>query len=325
VAGFGGARGACGALRSDAAARGLGKSLHDISSVAEARGWYALPSTVKLNTQITHWAGGLFELSSSELGAATAFIEGYEQLIVTRPHPGLGPLSEDDRLLLLQDISVFVWLDDSFASATHRRPVPWSSLFPGEPGSSREAKVFDRLHAAVVDRGGPPKAIDLWLRTGIAFLELQERDWAQRSRGEQRQWTFLDYVAEAEVDSTIQHMLATLSLIHGLDMHERMEELVFRSYLRNIGVLARLLNDLSSVERERTEEAPRNVVLFLEGQVDGAGARSIIETRVRAHRDHLARDRASLGPHDVLAHAGAVMLEAVERVYTLPGVRYEPS
>lgn len=280
---------------------------------------------MNLRTRITDWASGLFELSSSELGAAMAFIEGYEQLIVSRPHPGLGPLSDDDRLLLLQDIAVFVWLDDSFAATKHRSPVPWSSLTPGAPGSSREAKVFDRLHAAVVDRGGSPKAIDLWLRTGIAFLELQERDWAQRQRGGQRQWTFLDYVAEAEIDSTIQHMLATLSLLHGLDMHDRMEELVFRSYLRNIGVLARLLNDLSSVKRERTEGAPRNVVLFLEEQVDGDGARSIIETRVRAHREHLARDRKGLGDRDGLAHAGGLMLEAVERVYTLPGVRYETS
>lgn len=288
-------------------------------------GWYTRRSAVDLRTQITAWAKGLFDLSSSELEAAMAFIEGYEQLIVTRPHPGLGPLSSAERLLLLQDIAVFVWLDDSFAATTHRRPVSWPSLVPGAPGSSREAKVFDHLHAAVVGRGGPPKAIDLWLRTGVAFLELQERDWAQRARGEQRQWTFLDYVAEAEVDSTIQHMLATLSLLHGLDMHERMEELVFRSYLRNIGVLARLLNDLSSVARERSEGAPRNVVLFLEGQVDGEGARSIIETRVRAHREHLARDRASLGQHDVLAHAAAMMLESIERVYTLPGVRYEPS
>lgn len=254
-----------------------------------------------------------------------AFIEGYEQLLAARPHPGLGSLSEGDRLLLLQDVTVFVWLDDTFAATTHRRPVSWSSLVPGAPGTGREAKVFDHLYAAVIGRGGPPEAIELWLRTGIAFLELQERDWAQRQRGERRQWTFLDYVAEAEVDSTIQHMLATLSLLHGLDMHERMEELVFRSYLRNIGVLARLLNDLSSVARERTEGAPRNVVLFLEGQVDGDGARSIIEARVRAHRDHMARDRASLGRDDVLAHAGALMLEAVERVYTLPGVRYETS
>ena len=267
----------------------------------------------------------MLELSSSQLGAAMAFVEGYEQLLAARPGPGLGSLSDDDRLLLLQDIAVFVWLDDCFAGTTARLPVPWSSLVPGAPGSSRETKVFDRLHAAVLARGGSPEAIELWLRTGVAFLELRERDWAQRRRGEQRQWTFLDYVAEAEVDSTIQHMLATLSLLHGLDMHARMEELVFRSYLRNIGVLARLLNDLSSVARERAEGAPRNVVLLLEGQVDGDGARAIIETRVRAHREHLARDRASLGHHDVLAHAGALMLEAVERVYTLPGVRYEPS
>jgi len=255
-----------------------------------------------------------------------AFIEGYEQLMVARPHAGLKSLSDDDRLLLLQDIAVFVWLDDCFAAAAaHRRPVPWSSLVPGAPGTSREAKVFDRLHAAVLDRGASPEAIELWLRTGIAFLELRERDWAQRQRGEQRQWTFLDYLDEAEVDSTIQHMLATLSLLHGLDMHARMEELVFRSYLRNIGVLARLLNDLSSVERERSEVSPRNVMLFLEGQVDGTGARSIIEARVRAHREHLARDRKSLGERDVLAHAGGLMLEAVERVYGLPGGRYEMS
>lgn len=280
---------------------------------------------MSLRTRITDWTKGLCELSSSELGAALAFIDGYEQLLAARPLPGLGPLSDDDRLLLLQDVAVFVWLDDTFAASTHRRPVPWSSLVHGAPGSSREAKVFDHLHAAVLARGGPPQALELWLRTGIAFLELRERDWAQRQRGEQREWTFLDYVAEAEIDSTIQHMLATLSLLHGLDMHARMEELGFRSYLRNIGVLARLLNDLASVARERSEGAPRNVVLLLEGQVDGSGARAIIETRVRAHRDHMARDRSSLGAHDLLAHAGALMLEAVERVYTLPGVRYEPS
>lgn len=274
---------------------------------------------------MSDWTRGLFELSSSELGAALAFIEGYEQLLAARPFPGLGSLSDDDRLLLLQDIAVFVWLDDTFATTTHRLSVSWSSLVPGAPGSSREAKVFDHLRAAVSARGGPPAAIELWLRTGVAFLELQERDWARRKRGEQRQWTFLDYVAEAEIDSTTQHMLATLSLLHGLDMHERMEELVFRSYLRNIGVLVRLLNDRSSVERERSEDAPRNVVLFLEGQVDGDGARAIIETRVRAHREHMARDHASLGQRDGLAHAGALMLEAIERVYALPGGRYEAS
>lgn len=279
---------------------------------------------MSLRTHISEWSEGLFELTDSELGAATAFIEGYEQLVASGAHPGLRPLSgEDDRRLLLTDIAVFVWLDDTFASSEHRRPVAWSSLTLGAPDPSREAKVFDRLHASVRRRGGDPAAIELWLSTGIAFLELRERDWAQRQRGHEQQWTFLDYLLEAEVNSTIQHMLATLSLLHGLDMHERMEDPEFRSYLRNIGVLARLLNDLSSVERERKEGEANNVVLFLEGQVDGGGARSIIETRVRAHREHLARDRASLGEADVLASAGAMMLEAIERVYRLPGVRYE--
>ena len=66
------------------------------------------------------------------------------------------------------------------------------------------------------------------------------------------------------------------------------------------------------------------MVLFLEGQVDGEGPRSIIEARVKAHREHLARDRTSLGEADVLADCGMLMLEAIERVYKLPGIRYEP-
>ncbi|MCA9651428.1 MAG: hypothetical protein H6712_19995 [Myxococcales bacterium] len=279
---------------------------------------------MSLQTQLTTWAGGLFELSRSELGAATAFIQGYDQLVSHWARPGLSPLTDEDRLLLLKDIAVFVWLDDAFTSSEHRSPVAWSHLGPGAPGPSREAQVFDRLHSSVRDRGGSPKALGLWLSTGVAFLELQERDWAERQRGESRQWTFLDYLLEAEINSTIQHMLATLSLLHGLDMHGRMEDPVFRSFLRNIGVLARLLNDLSSVERERQETAPRNVVLFLEGQVDGEGPRSIIEARVKAHREHLARDRTSLGEADVLADCGMLMLEAIERVYKLPGIRYEP-
>lgn len=270
------------------------------------------------------WIGGSFELSNSEVGAAMAFVEGYEQLVAQRGLVGLSPPNEHDRLTLLTDIVVFVWLDDTFASVSERRPVEWSRLVLGAPGPSREAQAFDRLWSIIQTRGGDPGAIELWRDTGIAFLELQERDWAQRKQGTTRQWTFLDYLEEAEINSTIQHMLATLSLLHGLDMHERMEEPVFRSFLRNLGVLARLLNDLSSVERERQEDSPRNAVIFLEGQVDGAGARSILETRVRAHRDHLARDRATLGEGDVLATAGELMLEAIERVYELPGVRYEP-
>lgn len=252
-----------------------------------------------------------------------AFIEGYEQLLKARAHPSLPMLSEEDRLLLLTDIAVFVWVDDVFDRAQERTPVPWRNLIPGAPVPNREAVVFDRLHTAMRDRGGNPEALELWLSTGVAFLELQERDWAARRAGEKRLWTFLDYMLEAEVNSTIQHMLSTLSLLHGLDMHERMEEVEFRSYLRNIGVLARLLNDLASVERERKEAAPRNVVLFLEGQLDGAGARSLIETRVKTHREHLARDRRQLNENDPLADAGAVMLSAIERIYGLPGVRYE--
>lgn len=280
---------------------------------------------VSLRSQLTTWSGGLFEVSTSELGAALAFVEGYEHLVATRAYPGLTPLTDDEqRLALLADIVVFVWLDDTFTSSGQRRPVDWANLGKGAPVRGREAQVFEHLYETVRDCGGDPAALELWRSTAVTFLELQERDWLQRQRGETQQWTFLDYLEEAEINSTIQHMLATLSLLHGLDMHHRMEEALFRSYLHNIGVLARLLNDLSSVERERKEIAPRNAVIFLEGQVAGDGARSILETRVRAHREHLSRDRAALGQTDVLANAAALMLEAIERVYSLPGVRYEP-
>lgn len=279
---------------------------------------------VELRTQLTAWGAGLFELSSSQLGASVAFIEGYEALLGAHTSSGVVPLSPSDRLLLLIDIAVFVWLDDTFDRAEARNPVAWGSLIPGAPVPNREAVVFDRLHTAMRERGGDPQALELWRSTGVAFLELQERDWEMRRAGRKRSWTFLDYMLEAEVNSSIQHMLSTLSLLHGLDMHARMDEVEFRSYLRNIGVLARLLNDLSSVERERKEAAPRNVVLFLEGQLEGDRARALIETRVRTHREHLAHDRKALGPDDALADAGSLMLAAIQRIYGLPGVRYEP-
>lgn len=279
---------------------------------------------VNLREQLTNWGGDLFEFSNSELAASMAFIDGYGELVSAQDTRTVTPLVESDRLLLLTDIAVFVWLDDTFEHAGERTPVPWAQLAPGTSHTNREARVFDRLHVAMRDRGGDREALELWRRTGVAFLELQERDWATRRGHKRREWTFLDYLLEAEVNSSTQHMLATLSLLHGLDMHARMEEPVFRSYLRNIGVLARLLNDLSSVERERHEAAPRNVLLFLEDQVDGDGARSIIQTRVREHREHLARDRALLGSEDPLADAGLLMLAAIERIYALPGVRYEP-
>lgn len=279
---------------------------------------------MSLKEQLLSWGGDLFELSNSELRAALAFVEGYEQQFDERRYPGLRPLSEHERFLLLTDIAVFVWIDDMFEHAGERSPVPWAQLAVGTSNTNREAKVYDRLHAQMRSYGRDRQAVELWRSTGVAFLELQERDWAARRAGREREWTFLDYLLEAEVNSSIQHMYATLSMLHGLDMHTRMEAPVFRSYLRNIGVLARLLNDLCSVERERSEAAPRNVVLFLEGQVDGSGARSIIETRVREHRAHLERDRGLLGEHDPLADVGGMMLASVERIYDLPGVRYEP-
>ena len=63
-------------------------------------------------------------------------------------------------------LAALKWLDDCFAGTTARLPVPWSSLVPGAPGSSRETKVFDRLHAAVLARGGSPEAIELWKAAG---------------------------------------------------------------------------------------------------------------------------------------------------------------
>lgn len=240
---------------------------------------------------------------------------------------GLGEISEADAGLLAVDIAAYAWLDDCFDALPDRDPIRWEQVVLDEPnevpGTTVEVVGFHRLRRLFDARPSDPGAVRLWLDTGVEFLALQERDWqAARSLRSSPAWTYAEYLVEAEVNSSIKHLMSTLSLLYDLDMHLRMDDANFRDYMRCVGVVSRLLNDLASIHKERFEEAPRNVLLMLEKYMPPSAAMEFVQRDVAGYERLLERSLRCVDADDPLVRIGRLMLASIKKIYSGSRGRY---
>lgn len=250
-------------------------------------------------------------LTSSQRSAAEAFVERLAGSLARAPLPAAVSLADGSwASALLADVVVFAWIDDRYDADGRCAPGPLELR-----------RVLAQLEQELEPDARSPAALALWRRTADEFVGLMD---ARANAGPDRRWTLLEYAQEAVVDSSIHHLLATLSLVFELDLHARLDEPELAAFVGELGLRARLLNDLHSCERERGDAAPRNLVLELEARAGPDGARGIVADMAADTHHGLLRLRERLGPTDPLAELGWRTLEVIESIYADVSARYAP-
>lgn len=262
------------------------------------------------------------ELSRAQLGASQAFVTGLDADLRARPFDGLAPLDAAQSQRLLLDIAAFVVFDDYYdGEPSAIETIDWAGL-AAAPEVAATAPEVARLWRGLVEAfedASEPRALEPWLETGVEFLELQaRRSLAARTGGER--WTELSYLLEAEVDSSVRHLIATGALLFGLDGARLARtgegaDPRLGAYVRSLGVRARLLNDLASYERERGELNQRNLVLRFAEAAGLDAARALVDAMARRCAEGLEPLRRELGAEDPLAELAERTLAVIETIY----------
>jgi len=159
----------------------------------------------------------------------------------------------------------------------------------------------------------------LWLETAVEMFRSWHED-ESLSRGE-RQWSYAEYLHNGERSIAVLHFMATVSLVFGLDLHERMHDEAFRRMLRHLSLAGRLVNDLAGVEADRAAGERANAVLLLEGVLSPEQARAFVAAERDGYKRLLARDLEGLGAEDVFAALARMTLSTMEKYYERAGGR----
>jgi hypothetical protein len=124
----------------------------------------------------------------------------------------------------------------------------------------------------------------------------------------------------------VPNLIATVSLLYGLDMARRREaEREVAALERSLSLVARLENDLLGVEKERKEQGVANAVLLMERYAPPAQAREFIEREKRAYERRLEEVLQVLGPRDPLVRLARAMLASHRRYYQARPERVDPA
>lgn len=270
----------------------------------------------ELQARLHEWDSSIESLGRHHIRDAIAFSRGLEQsLAAAELSDRTRALLQDAEVqfLLTLDVAVFVWIDDRFDTQDHRQPLNWEGFSHTSVAAydSIEHAAYQRLCKDFERHAHSSDAFRLWLSTGKSFLSMQEREWLETRSHHDYVWTYSRDIDNAEVNSSIAHLMATLSLLLELDMHDRMLDYEWRTALRRLGVTARLMNDLASVNRERAENNPRNAVLQLEAYMSPHHAVEFVQKEAAYCESRLVATRAD----DELSTVASAVLNSIKSIY----------
>jgi hypothetical protein len=237
---------------------------------------------------------------------------------------GVGARGDRSLFLLAVDMACLIWLDDCFDARPSGadKLVDWEALARSADArpTTPEAYGFFKLRSCFAEEARDPAAYELWLRTAVdVFLASHEDELL--SRGE-RSWSYTEFLHNGENSIAVSHVVATISLVYGFDMPERMKDARFLRVLRDLSLAMRLQNDLASVEKERVEGNRSNAVLFIEKFMPREQAWSFVAEQREGYERLLFQELAAFGEGDPFHRVAEIMLASTERFYVVPRDRY---
>jgi hypothetical protein len=239
-------------------------------------------------------------------------------------HPGIGAPHPDTFHDLALDIAWNFWLDDCFDSNPEQSSDRLLVLSDFE--SEEEDAPLEVWSAMKVREGmrslGPGREADvaLWMDSVVEMTKAFQRN--KRASRDGQEWTFAAYLDNGEQSSTIPHVLATVSMLYGLDLPRRLGDPSFTRIVRHLSLEIRLENDLISVDKEIEEGDQSNVTLIMSRFMPLATVTEFIEQQRRTYEDMVLDDLDTLMPDDPFGRVMRLLIEAAHWFYTVEPDRY---
>lgn len=230
---------------------------------------------------------------------------------------GIGTRDDNSLALLALHMAWLFWLDERFDQRPDRDGggVDHQALLLAfkEPPRSPEGEALCAVRERLFSLPRSAAAHRLWEDTArAAFHACHENDLL--TRGE-RSWSYAEYLHNSEHSGSLSHVVATMSLVHDLDMPARLLCPDFRSMIHHLSVTVRLQNDLASVDKERASGERANAILLLEGFMSAAQARAFVVAELKGTTRLLDRDLDALGMQDPFARLARILVEATAQFY----------
>lgn len=280
----------------------------------------------RLLRELMEWGGTLpgftEKYARDGLRSARLFAGDGTQVLHIAPEK-MGALGSGRSLFLLAMDSAWIsWLDARFDARADARVegdklTDLDALIRATTEAPRtpEAESFFRIRSRFAEEcgGRDAAAHRLWLETAVDMFHSWHED-ESLSRGE-RQWSYAEYLQNGERSIAVVHFMATVSLVFGLDLHERMQGEAFRRMLRHLSLAGRLVNDLAGVESDRAAGERANAVLLLEPLLPPEQARAFVAAERDGYKRLLVRDLDRLGAQDIFAQLARMTLSTIEKYY----------
>jgi hypothetical protein len=290
---------------------------------------FAMPFAERdLLAEIMAWGSKLpgFAQSHARQGirVARCIVEGIEDRD-GNAHPGIGAPSPHTLHDLALDIAWNFWLDDCFDSHPEQSSNRMLCLDDFESSDTDDAPL--EVWSAAEVRAGMRSVVDaseaglaLWMDSVVEMTKAFQRN--KRASREGEEWTFAEYLDNGERSSTVPHVLATIALLYGLDMPQRMTDPAFTRLIRHLSLEIRLENDLMSAEKELEEGDSANVTQIMNRFMPLSIVTDFIEEQRQSYERMVLDDLDALMPDDVFGRAMRLLLEAAHWFYTVEQDRY---
>lgn len=237
---------------------------------------------------------------------------------------GIGGANPDILHDLALDIAWNFWLDDCFDSNPEQSSNRMLCLDDFE---STDTDAPLEVWSAAEVRAGmrslkncPEPDIALWMDSVVEMTKAFQRN--KRASRDGEDWTFAEYLDNGERSSTVPHVLATISLLYGLNLPQRLTDPAFTRLIRHLSLEIRLENDLMSVDKEIEEGDSANVTLIMNRFMPLSIVTEFIEEQRSSYEKLVRDDLEALMPDDLFGRAMRLLLEAAHWFYTVEQDRY---
>lgn len=240
--------------------------------------------------------------------------------------PGVGAPDRQVFFLFALDLAWSFWLDDCFDAhiASEGALVDVDALIKagegeGEP-TTPEAHGYFLLRKELMKRSPSASGLRLWLDRGAQLFRAWRAEELLSSK--ELPMSYSEYIENGVGSSVVPQILATVSVIYGLDMPSRVGDPHFERLVRNLSIISRLQNDYYSAEKERREGCRANAALLMEAFMTPEQASAFVADERRGYERMLDEDIAAIGADDMFCRLAKVMIASQERLYTTPRERY---
>lgn len=270
--------------------------------------------------RVAEWGKGLEGFTDEHARHGLSFA----QLVLEEARAGVGPYTDEQLFLLAIDVACCgLWLDDRFDKRVHETMPVNRDWVMGEDMTTRstvEAQGFLLLRSRFETAAKAAKDYQLWFETARdTFRAYQANGLASRGA---LSWCYSEYLTVGEHSVVVLHLMAGVSLTHGLRMAERLSDPHVRQFVRHLCRAMRLQNDLASCERERIDGVRSNAVLMLERFASPQDAMAFVSAELEGYRRLMAIDVESLGAQDPLVCVGSALWSAAQHFYVVNTARY---